>query len=95
MNNTPFSLEMTDGKNTKKFAFLRAERVFKVRECLGFADSVLIKTIFGNGDLESSQWGIGRPGANGMVSVVARDIPFLTEIFGAGVAEAEKAQNVG
>jgi len=34
MNNTPFSLEMTDDKNTKKFAFLRAERVFKVRECL-------------------------------------------------------------
>jgi hypothetical protein len=74
---------------------VRWAKIGKVSWPLGFADAVLIKTIFGNGDLESSQWGIGRPGANGMVSVVARDIPFLTEIFGAGVAEAEKAQNVG
>ena len=59
------------------------------------ADTVLIKTGSGNGDLESSQRRIGRPGATGAVSVVARDLSFLTEIFGAGVAEAEKAQNVG
>ena len=30
-----------------------------------------------------------------MVSVVGRYLSFLTEIFGADVAEAEKAQNVG
>ena len=30
-----------------------------------------------------------------MVSVVARYLSFLTEIFGADVADAEKAQNVG
>jgi hypothetical protein len=59
------------------------------------ADTVLIKTGSGNGDLESSQWRIGRPGENSMVSVVARNLAFLTEIFGAGVADAEKAQNVG
>ncbi len=59
------------------------------------ADTVLIKTGSGNGDLESSQWRIGWPGETGMVSVVARYLSFLTEIFGAGVAEAEKAQNVG
>jgi hypothetical protein len=40
MNNTPFSLEMTDGKNTKKFDFLRAERVFKVRECLAASQAM-------------------------------------------------------
>jgi hypothetical protein len=56
---------------------------------------VLIKTGSVNGDLESSQWGIGWPGATGMVSVGARDLSFLTEIFGAGIADAEKAQNVG
>ena len=55
------------------------------------ADTVLIKTGSGNGDLESSQWGIGRPGATGMVSVVARYLSFLTEIFGWGVADPEKA----
>ena len=59
------------------------------------ADTVLIKTRSGNGDLESSQWRIGRPGETGMVSVVARYLSFLTEIFGAGVVDAEKAQNVG
>ncbi len=59
------------------------------------ADTVLIKTGSGNGDLESSQRRIGRAEATGAVSVVARDLSFLTEIFGAGVAEAEKAQNVG
>jgi hypothetical protein len=56
---------------------------------------VLIKTIFGNGDLESSQLRIGRPAETGMVSVATRYLAFLTEIFGAGVADAEKAQNVG
>lgn len=59
------------------------------------ADTVLIKTGSGNGDLESSQRRIGEPGATGTVSVVARYISFLTEIFGVGVAGAEKAQNVG
>lgn len=59
------------------------------------ADTVLIKTGSGNGDLESSQWRIGWPGETGMVSVVARYLSFLSEIFGAGVAEAKKAQNVG
>ena len=59
------------------------------------ADTVLIKTGSGNGDLESSQWRIGWPGATGTVSVVARDLSFLTEIFGESVAVAEKAQNVG
>jgi hypothetical protein len=59
------------------------------------ADTVLIKTGSGNGDLESSQRRIGWPGATGTVSVVARYLCFLTEIFGAGVADAEKAQNVG
>jgi len=29
------------------------------------------------------------------VSVAARDLFFLTEIFGAGVADAKKAENVG
>jgi hypothetical protein len=57
------------------------------------ADTVLIKMGSGNGDLESSQRGIGWPGETGMVSFVARDLSFLTEIFGAGVADAEKAQN--
>ncbi len=56
------------------------------------ADTVLIKTGSGNGELESSQRRIGWPGETGMVSVVARYLSFLTEIFGAGVAEAEKAQ---
>ena len=59
------------------------------------ADTVLIKTGSGNGDLESSQQRIGRPGETGMVSVVGRYLSFLTEIFGAGVSDAEKAQNVG
>lgn len=62
---------------------------------LGFATAVLIKTIFGNGDLESSQLRIGRPAETDMVSVATRYLAFLTEIFGAGVADAEKAQNVG
>jgi hypothetical protein len=62
---------------------------------LGFATTVLIKTGSGNGDLESSQRRIGWPGATSTVSVVARYLCFLTEIFGAGVADAEKAQNVG
>jgi hypothetical protein len=52
------------------------------------ADTVLIKTGSGNGDLESSQQRIGRPGATGAVSVVARDLAFLTEMFRAGVADA-------
>ena len=59
------------------------------------ADTVLIKTGSGNGDLESSQRRIGWPGATGTVSVVARYLCFLTEIFGSSVADAEKAQNVG
>ncbi len=59
------------------------------------ADTVLIKTGSGNGDLESSQRRIGWPGATRAVSVVARYLCFLTEILGLGVAEAEKAQNVG
>ena len=59
------------------------------------ADTVLIKTGSGNGDLESSQRRIGWPGATGTVSVVARYLSFLTEIFGAGVADSEMAQNVG
>ena len=29
------------------------------------------------------------------VSVAARDLSFLNEILGAGIADAEKAQNVG
>ncbi len=62
---------------------------------LGFADAVLIKPIFGNGDLESSQWRSGVPEGTARVSVAARDLSFLTEIFGAGVADAEMAQNVG
>ncbi len=57
------------------------------------ADTVLIKTGSGNGDLESSQWRIGCPGATGTVSVVARYLCFLTEIFVLAVADAEKAQN--
>ncbi len=57
------------------------------------ADTVLIKTGSGNGDLESSQRRIGRPGATGAVSVVARYLSFLTEMFRASVAYAEKAQN--
>jgi hypothetical protein len=56
---------------------------------------VLIKTIFENGDLESSQKRSGVPEGTARVSVVARDLVFLTEIFGVGVADAEKAQNVG
>jgi hypothetical protein len=59
------------------------------------ADTVLIKTGSGNGDPESSQPGIGRPGETGMVSVVARHLAFLTEILGSGLRYAEKAQNVG
>jgi hypothetical protein len=59
------------------------------------ADTVLIKTGSGNGDRESSQPGIGRPGETGMVSVVARYLSFLTEILGSGLRDAEKAQNVG
>jgi hypothetical protein len=59
------------------------------------ADTVLIKTGSGNGDLESSQRRIGWPGETGMVSVVARYHSFLTEIFWAGIEDAEKAQNVG
>ncbi len=51
------------------------------------ADIVLIKTGSGNGDLESSQRRIGWPGATGAVSVVFRALAFLTEIFGAGVAD--------
>ncbi len=35
------------------------------------------------------------PEGTARVSVVARDLFFLTEIFGVGVADAEKAQNVG
>ena len=35
------------------------------------------------------------PEGTARVSVESRDLTFLTEIFGAGVAEAEKAQNVG
>ncbi len=57
------------------------------------ADTLLIKTGSGNGDLESSQWRIGCPGATGTVSVVARYLSFLTEIFVPAVAEVEKAQN--
>ncbi len=59
------------------------------------ADTVLIKTGSGNGDLESSQSRIGWPGATGMVSVVARYLSFQTEIFRPSVADAEKVQNVG
>ena len=62
---------------------------------LGFATAVLIKPIFGTGDLESSQQRSGVREGTARVSVVARDLSFLTEIFGKGVAEAEKAQNVG
>ncbi len=62
---------------------------------LGFATAVLIKTIFGNGDLESSQSGSGVPERTARVSVESRDLAFLTEIFWSGVVEAEKAQNVG
>jgi hypothetical protein len=57
------------------------------------ADTVLIKTGSGNGDLESSQRRIGWPGATGKVSVVARYLCFLNEILGVGVADTEKAQN--
>jgi hypothetical protein len=59
------------------------------------ADTVLIKTGSGNGELESSQRRIGRAGETGMVSVVARYLSFLTEIPWTGAADAEKAQNVG
>lgn len=62
---------------------------------LGFATAVLIKPIFGNGDLESSQLRSGVAEGTARVSVVARDLYFLTEIFWLGVADAEKAQNVG
>lgn len=62
---------------------------------LGFATAVLIKPIFGNGDLESSQKRSGVPEGTARVSVAARDLSFLTEIFWPGVADAEKAQNVG
>ena len=54
---------------------------------------MLIKTIFGNGDLESSQWRSGVPEWTARVSVAARDLSFLTEIFGPGVVDAEKGQN--
>ena len=74
---------------------LRWARIGEGFWALGFATAVLIKPIFGNGDLESSQRSIGWPGETGMVSVVARYLCFLTEIFGAGVTDAEKAQNVG
>jgi hypothetical protein len=56
---------------------------------------VLIKTGSGSGDPESSQHENGPPVENGMVSVVARKLSFLTEKFGAGVADAERAKNVG
>ncbi len=56
---------------------------------------MLIKPIFGNGDLESSQQRSGVAEGTARVSVAACDLSFLTEIFGAGVADAEKAQNVG
>jgi hypothetical protein len=52
---------------------------------------VLIKLIFGNGYLESSQKRSEVPEGTGRVSDVARYLSFLTEIFGAGVANAEKA----
>lgn len=56
---------------------------------------MLIKTIFENGDLESSQKRSGVPEGTARVSVAARDLSFLTEIFGEGVADAKKPQNVG
>ena len=74
---------------------LRRARIGEGFWPLGFATAVLIKPIFGNGDLESSQSGSGVPEGTARVSVAARDLYFLTEIFGSGVADAEKAQNVG
>ena len=56
---------------------------------------MLIKPIFRNGDLGSSPWRSGVPEGTARVSVVDRYIAFLTEIFRSGVADAEKAQNVG
>jgi hypothetical protein len=57
------------------------------------ADTLLIKTGSGNGDLESSQKRSGVPEGTARVSVESGYLSFLTERFGAGVAEAEKAQN--
>jgi hypothetical protein len=62
---------------------------------LGFDTAVLIKPIFGKGDLESSQQRSGVPEGTARVSVAARDLSFLTEIFWSGVADAEKAQKAG
>ena len=62
---------------------------------LGFATAVLIKPIFENGDLESSQSRSGVPEGTARVSVVARYLPFLTEILGSERSVVEKAQNVG
>lgn len=62
---------------------------------LGFATAVLIKPIFGNGDFESSQRRSGVPEGTARVSVVARDLAFLTEIFGAERSNEENDQNVG
>ncbi len=76
----------------------RSRHAGKIGECferLGFADAVLIKHIFGNGDLESSQWRSGVPEGTARVSVAARDLSFLTEILGPSVGDVEKAQNVG
>ncbi len=46
------------------------------------ADTVLIKTVSANGDLESSQRRIGRPAETDMVSVVGRYLSFLPNIWG-------------
>ena len=62
---------------------------------LGFATAVLIKTIFGNGDPESSQSGSGVPEGTARASVMDRDLSFLNEIFPASGYWAKMPQNVG
>jgi hypothetical protein len=47
---------------------------------LGVVTAVLIKTIFGNGDLESSQKRSGVPEGTARVPVVCRYLSFLTKI---------------
>jgi hypothetical protein len=75
--------------------FLPLPLIAEKRCGLRIETAVLIKTRSQKRDTENYLGDLGVPGATGMVSVVARYLSFLTEIFGAGVADAEKAQNVG
>ena len=74
---------------------VRRTKFGKGFQALGFATAVLIKRMSGNGDLESSQQRTGVPEGTARVSIVARNLSFLTEIIGASVPNTEKAQNVG